>query len=222
MPRRSNRRHFKRYDVDNVRGTLQYSMELVVLNMSLTGLAIETAFSMRIGKTYVLKMRGGDDSISVPAEVKWCKMVGNRRKDGDLVPVFHVGLDFTSVLSDMAKDLLRFMEGHIVIELERRIFGRFRLHDAPIELDLKHTFLVKRLSFSGMLVETEMALLPPRDAVIDVEVTDEKLTLECGARVAYIHRHEKSDEFCDLGLEFLDLDAESQRRLDAFIRRVLE
>lgn len=212
----SPKRHFKRYDVDEIHGHLPGARDVVVRDLSLTGLSVETPAALRIGQVYALTMQGDNDDVEVPAEVKWCRLVGVRENAlGGTENVYHAGMDFSRALDERAQEIFHFIEGHIVIDLDRRLRGHFR---NPTALD---DFLVKRIGFSGMLVEATR--FPPlrKDSVVEIELDDERLPLKCAARTAAIVRRD-SEPGCDIRLEFQDLSIDGGLALDHFIREVLE
>ena len=101
------------------------------------------------------------------ARVAWCHLVDVRRiAPGSSQNVYNVGLDFTDSLGQ-APEIFNFIEGHIVIELDRRLSGRFRLRADDSRPELRSDFDVKRISFGGMAIEVEHS--PPRDALLEVE-----------------------------------------------------
>lgn len=220
----NERRHFKRYKVDDIEGRLRSARDLVVRDISLTGLAVETDLPLRIGETYTLAMGGRADAIEVAAEVKWCNLVEIRPVGGKTSNVYHAGLDFSEALDDQAHELLSFIQGHIVVDLDQHLSGHLRRHDAAIEVGGPQGFLVRSVSFSGMLIETEVPRLPPKDSILEIELTDERLPLECAARVADVETWEKKHGECQQGLrlEFQDLSIDDSLALDYFIRNVLE
>ena len=215
------RRHHRRYDVHGVRGTLVFPMRVEVLNMSLTGLAVESRNALEIGRKYDLKLHNGREAIEVNVDVQWCHLVRTERVGiADVSPIYQAGLDFRHVLSDQARELLSFLEHNVVVDVERRIFGRFKIGlDEPIGLDARHDFLVRQLSFSGMLIETD--LMPQVGAAFDMEMDPGRLRLKTRGKV--IHADPLPDDAgCQAGIQFLDMPQESRRALELLIEDFLE
>lgn len=186
-------------------------------NISLTGLAVESPVPLRIGQVYALTLQGAEAGIEVPAEVRWCHLVDIRQTAaGHGENVYHAGLDFSGALDDKAQELLNFIEGHIVIDVNLYLAGRFKSSEDRLD-----EFVVKHLSFSGMLVETR-GLPPAEDSVVEVELDDELLPLRCTARAAAVKEHANGGSRCDVRLEFEDLSIDNGLALDHFIRRALE
>ncbi len=215
------RRHHRRYDVRGVRGTLVFPMRVKVLNMSLTGLAVESHQALEIGRKYDLKLHNGREAIDVNVEVQWCHLVRTEpAESGDVAAVYQAGLDFRHVLNDQAHELLRFLEHNVVVDVERRIFGRFKIGlDEPIGLDERHDFLVRQLSFSGMLIETD--LTPQVGAAFDIEMDPDRLHLMTRGKVVHAEPLPQNSG-CRAGIQFLHMPAESRESLKELIEGLLE
>ncbi len=215
------RRQHRRYDVRGVRGTLVFPMRVKALNMSLTGLAVEARTALEIGKKYDLKLNNGRETIEVNVDVQWCHLVRTERRGiADVSPVYQAGLDFRHVLGRQARELLSFLEHNVVVDVERRIFGRFKIGlDEPVGLDAHHDFRVRQLSFSGMLIETD--LMPRVGASFDLEMDPDKLHLKTRGKV--IHAEPMPRESgCRAGIQFLQMPPESRHTLERLIEGLLE
>jgi hypothetical protein len=164
-----NRRH-ERHDVEGVDGTLVVSLEGRVLNMSLTGLAVETTSMLRLGATYWLRLPRGGDELRFKATVAWCHLERTRKNhQGESVPVYHAGLDFRESLDERTRQMLVFLKEHSILEVGERIAGRFQpRHKLSAELSVRYPFEVRRLSLSGMLIETEFA--PELGDTLEMEI----------------------------------------------------
>jgi hypothetical protein len=217
---REHRRH-KRYDVNDVRGSLALNAEAELLNMSLTGMAIATRAMLKVGGKCTLRIPHQGGTLTVPADVKWCRLVSTERTaSGDVVPVYQAGLDFRQILDEKARQMLELIESSIVVELERRLSGRFKVVvEGPVELRAWQPFEVRRISLSGMLIETD--LIAEVGTVFDLEIEPDGTPIELRGRVAHL-RALAEGERGELGVEFLALSAESRRALEALIEAQLE
>ena len=70
---RSRQRRHPRYQVRDVRGSFPLQFEVEVLNMSLTGLAVECPRPLEIGREYEFILQTGDDGVELNADVQWCR-----------------------------------------------------------------------------------------------------------------------------------------------------
>ena len=218
------RRH-RRYDVDGVEGTLVYSLDARILNMSLTGMAIETTTSLRMGSPYWLRVDDGEIQLRFKANVMWCKLVRSERDaNGDVRAIYHAGIDFREILDEHARTVLSFLEKHIVLEVDRRINGRFRLASGDrAALTVRHSFDVRRLSLGGLLVETVWE--PPIDSTVELEVQAGERRIEARARVRSVHPVPvgvNEPPLFAVGLAFEGLSPEAEQALGHHIQGVLE
>lgn len=70
-------------------------MDCRLLNFSASGLAVETDVGMRLGVPYPFRLRHDGRSVSIEAEVRWCRLVRNERSEAaELRPVYRAGAAF--------------------------------------------------------------------------------------------------------------------------------
>lgn len=183
-----DQRHHQRYDVDGVEGSLLLSFDARILNMSLTGLLVETSSVLRVGGTYNLRVPQPTGELRFKASVKWCQLVGTRRRDnGSSEAIYHAGIDFRESLDEGARSILAFLEQNVTVELERRLAGRFRpAEPMPAELSTRERFEVCRLSLSGLLVET--AAPPAFDDEVELELDTPAGQVTARARVRHLEQ----------------------------------
>ena len=223
MARKDERRRHERFSADEVKGNFSYSVEANVLNLSLGGLAVRTYTQLNIGRRYRFRVGGGKDSVQLSGAVRWCRLAGTeKRSTGDIVPVYEAGISFDEVLSDKAEELLEFMERNIILDLKRRIFGRFRVQvkDSVI-LESDSKYLVKQLSTSGMMIEADVALKP--ETTLDLEMRLSRRKFITPARIVYLAEVKLQDEALKyrMGVEFIGTAPEQAAKLEDFIRTEL-
>ena len=218
-----NQRRHKRYDTQDVHGKLAYNLDARVLNISLTGMAIETSTLLKVGEDYSLKIPRPEGPLKVQADVKWCHLVRTERTDsGDVVSVYQAGIDFRSILDDKARQMLQFIEENVVVDLEKRLFGRFHLDDGDrsVDLDKDEEFRVRKISLSGMLIETE--LRPTPEAVYDIELRFNGSKIDTRVRIAHVREHKTGEGLAEVGVEFQELADDARAELEHFIEGLLE
>jgi hypothetical protein len=217
-------RAHRRYEVHDLHGSLLFRIEVKVLNLSLSGMAVETTQQIKLGKIYSVTLGSAQDSVDVDGVVKWCHLVKTRAgPKGEPVNVYHVGITFDGTLTDKASRLLSFMQGHVVLALQHRIVGRFKLKPgSPVALSTRYDFEVLKLSLSGMLVETR--LQPDVDSSFDMELTILGKPFEVAGRIANVRRVGGTDvdPASQLGVQFLELDEAREKVLREFIASELE
>lgn len=219
-----NRRH-KRYEVADVEGRLAYNVGAKVLNISLTGMAIETRTMLQVGGDYSLRIPQKEGSLRVEADVKWCHLVGtDKLEDGEVLPRYKAGIDFRSILEDRAREMLDFIEKNVIVELDQRLFGRFQLEeDETVDLDADAEFAVRRISLSGMLIETELGLEPDQEIDLELRSNGVEPVIEARARVAHVDPEAPEEPGrIQFGVEFLDLSEDARRKIEAIIEGLLE
>jgi len=218
------RRH-RRYDVADVRGSLLLSLDARILNMSLTGMAIETGSVLKVGGDYWLRLSQDGDPLRFKTTVQWCRLVRNEKSPaGDSRAVYQAGLDFRDGLDENARQVLAFLEKHIVVEVDRRLTGRFNLaHAKTAAIAVRHDFEVRRLGLGGIMVETVWD--PALDSVVDLEVQTPKGVVRTRGRVRSVLPaigDPNGPPVFAVGLEFLGLAPEDQRSLAALVETLLE
>lgn len=191
--------------------------------MSLTGLAVECWRPLEIGKEYEFTLQEGAEKVNLKANVEWCHLVRTEQSGSEVVPVFQSGLDFRSALDDKAQQLLLFLQHHIVIEADRRIFGRFKVAlEGPAQVTERHDFEVEVISFSGMLIETDLLLEP--GSTLDMELRAGHREFRIIGRVANSRLVTEAPEesVCRAGIAFEGVDEETARVLEQVTKDFLE
>ena len=199
---------------------LHLAAEAKILNMSLTGMAVETDAQMKVGRTYSLTLKHGSDrDLRLAGSVVWCHLRGLRRNQtGDSKTVYEAGICFQEALTEQAADLARMLGATAVIAVEKRISGRFKVNVAePVSVRSDYHFVVKTISTVGLLIETEAA--PPLGTVIEVEMTLNGHTFRGRGRVAHTHEISSADgdHRSQLGVEFVETSAAERAAIEEYI-----
>lgn len=216
------RRRNERYAVQDVRGTLLLSTEARILNMSLTGMAVETDSRLRLGREYSLKLQH-DDRMEIPlnATVVWCQLRQARGEGGGEGRIAYVsGLQFEGILSEKAHDLLAFLQSAAVVSVQTRVCGRFRARFAEtVNLNTEYEFEVKKISCSGMLIATD--LVAEQGSAFDMEVQLDQDMFRTRGRVAHVRPtpSRQGGGAVELGVEFIEMSDVDRALLTNFIGR---
>jgi hypothetical protein len=214
------KRRNPRYPVRDVDGILHFNTQARILNLSLTGMAVETGTALRVGRAYSFTLRRGPaEPVKLSGEVAWCQLRRTRKNSsGDTAPVYEAGMRFDGMLSDRAHQLLHLLEESAIISVETRIAGRFKVADGePIRMESEYDFLVTTVSASGMQIETEVA--PELDAVYSLRFRLAGREVGADCRVANVRAVEGPDRRTAhlVGLEFTAMPAADRKTLEAFI-----
>lgn len=225
MAKRDNdqRRH-QRYDVAGVRANLMLPLDVRVVDMSLTGLRIESPLALGDAGRYNLTLRREHEMIQLHTDLQWCRLARTEPDAmGESGPVYEVGFDFSEQLSKKARELLGFLQHNVVIELERRdAFGYcWPAREDPEEAHHQE-FVVKQLSFSGMLIETYP--LPEVNADYALELHLKHLELRAFGKVIHAESEAREGEepISEAGIAFSELDPEAQEALEEMVANFLE
>jgi len=219
------RRRSPRYTVEGVQGILHVSTGAKILNMSLTGMAVEADLQVRVGRSYSLTLKhGADFALTLSGTAVWCHLRSLRKtEDGEAKSVYHAGFRFDDTLTQKALDLTHFLEATAVIAVEQRISGRFKLKFAkPVDLDTAYQFIVKTISASGVLIETDMPATV--GTVFDMEMSLQGATLEARGRVAHSRDvlEARRGRVSLLGIEFVRMSDKDRRALEDYIAGQLQ
>jgi hypothetical protein len=193
MAESKERRTHRRYPVESVRGSLHFTTDARVINLSLDGMSIETPNPLKVGREYSLKLDEPGHLLPMRGVVVWCSLVKTTRSPrGDVEPVYRAGIHFAQVLSGKAKQLEGFIRRNTVISLESRVFGRFRIEaEKSADLVLEADFRVLQISLSGMLLESDAA--PPSGAQCQMEVQLGEVEFSTLAQIARVEQIESPE-----------------------------
>jgi Tfp pilus assembly protein PilZ len=215
------RRRSARYGVKDVRGTLLFIAEARVLEMSLTGMSVETDTRLRLDRTYSLRLHR-DDGQEVPltATVVWCQLRQAKDRAAGGAIVYVAGLRFENVLTEKAQELVAFLQSSAVISVQTRLCGRFKSRfSKAVNLLSDCEFEVKMISASGMLIVADLET--EQGSQFDMELQLDGHVLHAQGRVANVRPVSRRGKpaLVELGVEFLDMDPEDRDALLDFIGR---
>ena len=221
MPSESDQRRHPRYEVDDVRGRLRATLEGEVFNLSVRGMALRTESWLSPGRTYTLKLVSGDREISLTGTVARCRLAGPGL-GAEAAPVYEAGIEFEDVMTDQAEEVLQLIVDRGISHVEREAFGHFTLRDNEgLVLETTPEFLVRKLSRTGMLIESEYVPSPEEHLEAEIRLDDRALKTEL--RVAYVHQIEPSEgrPRAEIGVEIVEMSADDQALYASMIEGLL-
>jgi hypothetical protein len=211
-------RQHRRFRVADLHGTLQFAHPAVVLDLSRSGIAVESAERLVPGRTYPLQLEGRDGLlITTSARVVWCKLTGtSENEDGEAAPVYRAGLEFQGVLPEAAGRLFDQLESIIVEDIDTNLRARYKLSDLASTLLLRGqtTFEVRTMSRNGMGAEMEYS---PRVGSMLEFVLPLDEPLELRGRVADVNPAAENPTRYLVGIEFVSVPPLAQGRIDRYL-----
>ncbi len=219
MIRQNDNRRNKRYIVEEIQGNVLYTSDLELLNISIDGAAIETTKRLELNREYTFKIMYKDTFLNLRGRVVWAILLSKEKKNSKaVIPIYRAGIRFTDVLSEKANMLLDFIEENKIQAVENRLGGeRFKIaNPRNIKIDLPHKYNLKKISLSGMLVETEYPL--DLNSHYDIELFLNETVMNIVGRVANCRRND-SDEGnkYDIGIEFIEISDNDKEFLKNYL-----
>jgi hypothetical protein len=184
-------------------------------------MALETHDYLRFGRQYSVNLDHEGRRVSLVATVAWCKLRGTRKQSsGEVAPIYRAGLRFQVLSGERLQELWEIIRGHAVVEVDDSVFGRFEPEQPRVvELDSEYRFSVRKLSLSGMLIETDF--VPGLESLLPLEVLLPESRWEAVVRVASVPNlgRRSIGEPIHVGVEFCGLDRHSRSQLRSYLER---
>lgn len=219
---RENRRS-RRFKVDGIHGNMIFSSDINIVNISIDGASIHTTKRLALDREYNLKIKYRDTTLNLKGIVVWSVLSHTEaRKSGEVVPVYKAGLRFTNVLNDRSSGLMKFIDDNKTESIERRVVGvRFKVKNEDGSLiDYPYEYHVKKLSLSGMLIETEHVFQVDSCYDMAINLTSRPISL-VGRIVNCVEFKGEEAVTYDTGIEFMHIADEDRNLLKEYLK-VLE
>jgi hypothetical protein len=219
----SDRRQQKRVRLPEAHGSLVVSLDGTVLDISLSGMAVETNTRLAPLRTIRLRLGNGDRAMIISGRVVWCFLHGTRANaDGEQLPVYRAGIQFLDVLSPQAQELVRFLEAHAIVTLETRLFGRFRIADADaVEVSSSSVFRVVEIDTGGLTVDSATGLEPRSGCEVELQLDGSTITARTEVLEAQLLDDAEEAGTWRIRLRFDSLSESDRERLRGFLRSAL-
>lgn len=224
------RRH-KRYALDlyDIHGEVLFTKDLKILDISIGGISLKADKRMNIDREYTLKIIAKDRTLILKGKVMWSLLSANQKgANGDIIPIYTVGLKFTDVSNEMMKEIINFIEDHKrekdrqkdIYELSGlRLFTRFQI-GAQEETTTLHCYEgceVKKLGLGGMLIESEHPIEIENKMAMELTFLQGKSITFQGRVASSLLIADTVPERYDIGVEFLEMSATDHEILVEFI-----
>lgn len=214
------RRANNRYTVDNlnIRGNILFVSEIEIVNISLNGIAIRCDRRIEPNREYTLNLSYEEKEIAIKGRVVWSMITGSRlNPKGESVLIYTAGIEFIDILSEKMSELMHFIESHRIAG-ETRLSGvRFQIRSPEAaRLDYPYNYRVKKISLSGMLIETTQPFDVGKRFPLELYLVDK--TFKCIGRVASCSRVPSEPSIIyDIGIAFDEISKENKDILKEFI-----
>lgn len=216
---RRERRLRRRHGLEDVRGSLLFSYQCRIVNLSAGGLAVESAAPLATGRSYTLKVDHDGRQIPLSGTVAWCRLQGTRKdQEGDSVPVYAAGIELGEDSRSRGLEVLPLLAERGVIQLERRLSGHLVPRGTSGEDAPPATVVVRRVSRSGLVVDAPFS--PDPGDVLDLWIGLEEGGLALTARVRRVRPASPRDgkRWSEITVDYADVAAADRERLDRLLR----
>jgi hypothetical protein len=221
---KEKRRH-RRHSLDDmeVNGRMLLASDVKILDISVGGVSLKANRRLNIGCEYELKLQSREKLLSVKGVVVRSSLSGTKEVvAGEAAPVYAAGLSFTKLSPEKVTELTDFIESHKLEEkVEPRVvsgpraYVRFHISDPEkAVLQYPENYAVKRISLSGMLIESVCPFEVESRYPMELFLRDATALTVLG-RVASCR--EGGEGQYAVGIEFLDLKDSDNEVLSAFI-----
>jgi hypothetical protein len=95
---------------------VQFPIGAAVIDISESGMGIESGQQLRVGASYVFRVQMGPKSFGLPGKVEWCRFARTKGKSGiDRTPVYKAGVSFSGgpAQETWGEALRRLIEGGV-------------------------------------------------------------------------------------------------------------
>jgi hypothetical protein len=168
------RRQSRRMRLTSSDGALEISLDGSVLDISVSGMAIEIQGRLAPRRPITLRLHHPDEVVKIDGRVVWCFLQGTKSDGhGESRPLYRAGIQFENILQPAAKKLASFLASHAIVSSETRLFGRFHVpDDGGVDMTSEADFRVVMQSERGLTVETMLALEPRPGTAVDLRFSE--------------------------------------------------
>ncbi len=226
-----NKRQHKRYEVDvtEIHGTMLLAKNVLIINISIGGVCLQTEKRLNIGSQYILKIEGKGKVLNVKGSIVWSLISGSSAdSDGNIIPIYKTGMKFIDVTDEKINEIVNFIEDHkrnvdkqvnLYSTDGSRLYVRIYIEDPEkAVLNYQESYKVKNLSVGGMLIESEHLLGIESKLPMEIILTDD-ISIRFLGRITYCHLVKNKDfQRYDVGVEFIEMSESDKEILEEFIR----
>ncbi|MDQ7787231.1 MAG: PilZ domain-containing protein [Thermodesulfovibrionales bacterium] len=210
----SDNRKNKRYVVEGLQGNLLYTSDLEILNISIDGAAIETTRRLELNREYTFKIQYNNTQLILRGQVVWAVLVSKKGRTESYLPRYRAGIQFADTLSENQQILRRFIEENRLRARESGIGGlRCKISNTEaMTINLPRKYQVRKISMSGMLIETDYPLDINTHFDIELFLKDTMVSILVKV-ITCTQRGSLKTSSYDIGMEFITMSENDQDTL---------
>ena len=229
---RDRRRH-KRFKLEGaeVNGEMLFRKEVKVLDMSMSGISLQTDRQLKIGREYLLNLQDEDKIISVKAMVVRSTLSESRAEDsGDVIPLYLVGMQFINLSDEKINEIIQFIDNYKTGDqakiktngkMEQRKSTRFEMNvDGKTVLNFQELYKVKVISLNGMLIDSSHFLNIEDKLHMKIIFPQDKMIVFVGRVASCSEKGEGDQKRYDIGIEFIEMSEEHRETLKEFFENI--
>jgi len=220
----NKRRHERfRLDVMAINGKMILADKVEIIDISLGGIALITDRRLNIGTEYSIRLGDKEKSIDLKGIVVRCELSKiEERGNGARIPIYTAGMMLKNLSPDQTGYFLNLIKRHkkeeVPVVVDRRLNVRFCI-TTPREktLSFPAQFTVKKISLSGMLIQTEQSLEIESKIPMGLSLKADNPVNFIGRVASCLMTEDKGQAYYEIGVEFTDLMDEDRKLLQTFI-----
>jgi hypothetical protein len=218
------RRHPRfRLSASELNGQMTFASEVSILDIGLGGVSVRADKRLNIGGTYLLKLEGPHQALTLRCEVAWARFSGTRRSGGgESAAIYTAGMKFVDLAPEHASVLQLLIDTlapePVPDEGDRRSHPRFPPKPPGLALlDFPADYTVRTISLSGMLIQCPAPIEPESRIPMQLGLQGGQL-VEFQGRVVSCQPAPSGDAASYYaGIEFVGLAEGGRAALAAFI-----
>jgi Tfp pilus assembly protein PilZ len=220
-----NTRRHKRFKLDLVEldGKMFLIDDVELLDISLGGVSLKVDRELNIGKEYLITLVEKDKSIDVKGIVVHSALrETEERANGERVTIHTSRIKFkdgqTAKIAGILNSIQQLKKDEVPVMADRRLHVRFHF-TIPLDTILSHSaqFRVKKISLSGMLIQSEQALEINSFIPMELSLNADDPSNFSGRIVTCQMSQDRGRALYEIGVEFSNLTDKCRTLLKTFI-----
>lgn len=212
-------RRYPRKQDPNVVGSLTFSAEARILDISQQGLGLECFEALPPSRGYRFTLRDSGRELRLRGRTVWNRLTETRRNgEGEVMPVYRAGVRFEEESPTQEVKVREFISQSGARPVGSRPVQRYRpTRESAVTVSCESVFVVKTISESGALLETGSVV--PRSSSLSLSLQLPSGPVEVESRLVGTFREvDETGEPCTrMAVEFQDLDADGHRKIGQLV-----